>query len=68
MISTYDAIKKSYNPLRIIHDVPHYRGYVESFLLAYKGVQEKSVKFRAIEEISKDFIEQAKISNKKIKD
>ena len=68
MIDSYDSIKKSYNPLRIIHDVPHYRGYVESFLLAYKGVQEKSVKFRAIEEISKSFIDLNKVSNKKTKD
>ena len=36
-IKQYDAVMQSFNPLRVIHDVPHYRGYWETVYCAAKG-------------------------------
>lgn len=36
-IKQYDAVMQSFNPLRIIRDVPHYRGYWETVYCAAKG-------------------------------
>ena len=66
MIATYDIIKQSYNPLRILKTVPHYRGYVESLLCAYKAAK-TSVKFRATTDKAKNFIEIYNVVNPKLK-
>lgn len=65
-IAKYDIIKQSYNPLRILKTVPHYRGYVESLLCAYKAAK-TSVKFRATIDKAKDFIETYNVVNPKLK-
>lgn len=46
MIHKYDIIKASYNPLKILYEVVHYKGYMESLYIAYKGYKDKSIKFR----------------------
>lgn len=46
MIHYYDLIKASYNPLKILWGVQHYKGYMESLYFAYKSEKNKSIKFR----------------------
>ena len=55
-IQQYNLIKQSYNPLQIISEVPHYRGYVESMFIAYKGLKNKSVKFKILSDYVQDWI------------
>jgi hypothetical protein len=52
-----NVIKQSYNPLQVISEVPHYRGYVESMFIAYKGLKNKSVKFKILSEYTHDWLE-----------
>ena len=54
--------KTCINPLRILTEVPHYKGYLTSLILAYEGDYVKSSKFRAIKQLGNDFIELANIS------
>ena len=54
--------KTCVNPLRILTTVPHYKGYLESMILAYEGDYFKSVKFRAIKQLGNKFIGDTKIS------
>lgn len=56
MIEYYNIIKQSYNPLQVIAEVPHYHGYVESMFIAYKGLKNKSVKFRVLSEYAPKWI------------
>ena len=55
VIRVYDLIKQSYNPLRVLKTVPHYKGYSESLYSAYKGLKNKSVKFRIVSDRVGDF-------------
>lgn len=55
--------KTCINPLRILTSVDHYKGYLESMILAYEGDYTKSVKFRAIKHLGNNFITYANISN-----
>ena len=55
--------KTCINPLRILTTVPHYKGYLESMILAYEGDYLKSIKFRAIKQLGNKFIKTAKIGN-----
>ena len=61
-IEQYNIVKQSYNPLQVIAEVPHYRGYVESMYIAYKGLKNKSVKFRVLSEYTKDWIKSHGVS------
>ena len=54
--------KSCVNPLRILTTVPHYKGYLESMILAYEGDYFKSVKFRAIKQLGNKFITDTKVS------
>jgi hypothetical protein len=66
MIGYYDLIKQSYNPLRILKTVPHYRGYAESLLCAFKGALD-SVKFRTTVDSAKEFIKKYNVVDPKLK-
>lgn len=68
MIDIYDLIKQSYNPLKVIKTVPHYKGYSESLLIAYKGLKEESVKFKLINTKTQNFIQEYSISDQKLKE
>ena len=48
--------KTCINPLRVLTTVDHYKGYLESMILAYEGDYMKSVKFRAIKHLGNTFI------------
>ena len=61
-IEQYNIVKQSYNPLQVISEVPHYRGYVESMFVAYKGLKNKSVKFKILSEYTKDWIKSHGVS------
>jgi hypothetical protein len=50
MIKRYDIIKASYNPLKVLHEVTHYKGYMESLYIAYQGWKNKSSKFKLLVE------------------
>lgn len=54
--------KTCVNPLKILTTVPHYKGYLESMILAYEGDHFKSVKFRAIKQLGNKFISDTKVS------
>ena len=66
MIGYYDLVKQSYNPLRILKTVPHYRGYAESLLCAFKGALD-SVKFRTTVDSAKEFIKKYNVVDPKLK-
>lgn len=68
VIDLYDTIKQSYNPLKIIQTVPHYKGYTESLLISYKGLKEKSVKFKLINTRVQSFINEYSINDTKLKE
>lgn len=61
MISKYDSIKQTFNPLKILVTNPNYKGYVESLLVAHKGLQNKQLKYRFLTEKVSNYIEQHKI-------
>lgn len=64
LIELYEQnCKTCVNPLRILTTVPHYRGYLESMILAYEGDYLKSTKFRAIKHIGNTFIKNYKVQN-----
>ena len=65
-IAQYDAVKQSFNPLRIIHDVPHYRGYWETVYCAAKGAQLLSVKQRILATKIPAFIKRAAIYDQRM--
>lgn len=44
-IARYDAIKHSYNPLRILTTDPQYKGYLEMLYIAHKGLKGKQLKY-----------------------
>ncbi len=50
MIKRYDVIKASYNPLKVLYEVTHYKGYMESLYIAYQGWKNKSSKFKLLVE------------------
>jgi hypothetical protein len=56
--------KTCINPLRVLTTVDHYRGYLESMILAYEGDFNQSVKFRAIKHLGNEFIKTKGISKK----
>lgn len=62
-IKLYDTIKQSYNPLRILKTVPHYRGYAETLLMAYKGAQKRMIKFNLITTRGKEFINEFNVND-----
>lgn len=68
VIKTYDLIKQSYNPLRVLKTVPHYKGYSESLLSAYKGLKNKSVKFKVVVNKARDFFETHGVVNVKMRE
>lgn len=68
VIRIYDLIKQSYNPLRVLKTVPHYKGYSESLYSAYKGLKNKSVKFRIISDRVMDFCKEHNVVNPKLKE
>ena len=55
--------KTCINPLRVLTQVPHYRGYLESMILAYQGDYRKSSKFRAIKHLGNKFISDNKVKS-----
>jgi hypothetical protein len=64
-IEMYETHCKScINPLRVLTSVDHYKGYLESLVMAYYGDYNKSVKFRAIKHLGNDFISNYKVSSK----
>lgn len=64
-IEMYETYCKScINPLRVLTSVDHYKGYLESLVMAYYGDYNKSVKFRAIKHLGNDFISTYKVSSK----
>lgn len=65
-IAQYDAVMQSFNPLRVIHDVPHYRGYWETVYCAAKGAQLLSVKQRILATKIPAFIKRAAIYDKRM--
>jgi hypothetical protein len=67
-IAQYDAVKQSYNPLRIIHDVPHYRGYWESVVCSHEGAKLLSAKYRILGTKVPAFIQRAKVVDTRLKE
>ena len=67
-IAQYDAVKQSYNPLRIIHDVPHYRGYWESVICSHEGAKLLSAKYRILGTKVPAFIQRAKVTDTRLKE
>ena len=65
-IAQYDAVMQSFNPLRVIHDVPHYRGYWETVYCAAKGAQMLSVKQRILATKIPAFIKRAAIYDQRM--
>ena len=65
-IKQYDAVMQSFNPLRVIHDVPHYRGYWETVYCAAKGAQMLSVKQRILATKIPAFIKRAAIYDQRM--
>jgi hypothetical protein len=64
-IEMYETYCKScINPLRVLTSVDHYKGYLESLVMAYYGDYNKSAKFRAIKHLGNDFIANYKVSSK----
>lgn len=63
VISFYDSIKQSFNPLKVITVVPHYKGYVESLYTVYKGLLLDSKKFEITLNKQKEFCNKYNISN-----
>lgn len=62
-IDNYErACKSCINPLRVLTEVDHYKGYFTSMILAYEGDYTKSVKFRAIKHLGNAFVTLAKVS------
>lgn len=61
IIADYDAIKQTFNPLKILVTNPNYKGYVESLLIAHKGMQNKQLKYRFLTEIVSKYIDSHKI-------
>lgn len=55
--------KTCINPLRVLTTVDHYKGYLESMILAYEGDYMKSVKFRAIKHLGNTFIQNYKVQS-----
>ena len=68
VIQIYDRIKQSYNSLRVLKTVPHYKGYSESLYSAYKGLKNKSVKFRIVSDRVGDFSKKYNIIDAKMKE
>ena len=68
VIALYDKIKQSYNPLRVLKTVPHYKGYSESLFSAYKGLKNKSVKFKVVVNKSRTFFEEYGVVNAKLRE
>lgn len=56
--------KTCINPLRVLTSVDHYKGYLESLVMAYQADYSKSVKFRAIKHLGNEFIKEHKIGSK----
>lgn len=67
-IDQYDSIKVSYNLLRLIRDVKHYHGYFESLLIAYQGLNKKSLKWKALTKDAEAFIETYKVIDPKLQE
>lgn len=55
--------KTCINPLRVLTTVPHYKGYLESMIMAYEGDYLKSIKFRAIKHLGNQFIIDKDVKN-----
>jgi hypothetical protein len=58
----------SYNPLRILRDVPHYKGYAETLLLAQESIKSKSLKFVVSTSLAEQYAFDWKITNPKLKE
>ena len=67
-IKEYDKYKQSFNVLRVIHDDPHYKGYIESLLIAYKGLCNKTAKAEVSIQKARDFIEKQNVVDPKLKE
>ncbi len=67
-IALYDQIKMSYNPLRILRDVAHYKGYAETLLLSQESIKSKSLKFVVSTSLAEQYAFDWKITNPKLKE
>ena len=64
-IALYEKYCKTcINPLRVLTTVDHYKGYLESMIMAYYGDYSKSIKFRAIKQLGNAFIKEYKVGSK----
>lgn len=65
IIDIYETYCKTcVNPLRVLTEVDHYKGYFTSMIIAYEGDCFKSAKFRAIKNIGNKFIIANKVKSK----
>lgn len=65
IIDIYEKYCKTcVNPLRVLTEVSHYKGYFTSMIIAYEGDCFKSSKFRAIKNIGTKFIIDNKVKSK----
>ena len=67
-ILQYDKVMQSFNPLRIIHDVPHYRSYWEAILFSEGGAERLAIKQRVLANKATSFVEAMNIQDPKLKE
>ena len=68
VIKEYDSIKVAYNPLRILKEVEHYKGYAETLYFAHEGFKSKSLKYKLLSEESVAFCRRYNIFDQKLQD
>lgn len=67
MVEQYENCKTCINPLRVLTEVDHYKGYFESLIVAYFADNSKSIKFRSIKNLANKFMSEYNIKSKKEK-
>jgi hypothetical protein len=62
-IENYDDVKASVNVLDAVFTVPHFSGYLQSLVVAYKSSLETSNKFKTTVEIGTNLLEEGLVGN-----